>query len=138
MTLTHAPDPGTVSPAGPDVQDALEAEAIHIIREVVAEFERPAMLFSGGKDSVVMLHLAAKAFWTGRIPFPVVHVDTGHNFPEVLEFRDRTVERLGLRSSARVAPRSVRVEAATSSTTSSTVAASERTAPVQDMSPTVR
>lgn len=75
----------------------LEAESIHIIREVVAEFDRPAMLFSGGKDSVVMLHLAAKAFRPGRIPFPVVHIDTGHNFQEVLEFRDRTVERLGLR-----------------------------------------
>lgn len=77
--------------------DALESEAIHIIREVVAEFDRPAMLFSGGKDSVVMLHLAAKAFWPAAIPFPVLHVDTGHNFPEVLEFRDRTVQRLGLR-----------------------------------------
>ncbi|MDQ6752588.1 MAG: sulfate adenylyltransferase subunit CysD [Actinomycetota bacterium] len=77
--------------------DLLESEAIHIIREVVAEFERPALLFSGGKDSVVMLHLATKAFWPGRVPFPVLHVDTGHNFPEVIEFRDRTVERLGLR-----------------------------------------
>lgn len=77
--------------------DALESEAIHIIREVVAEFERPALLFSGGKDSVVMLHLATKAFWPGKVPFPVLHVDTGHNFPEVLEFRDRTVERLGIR-----------------------------------------
>ncbi|KAA9393887.1 sulfate adenylyltransferase subunit CysD [Kocuria coralli] len=77
--------------------DALESESIHIIREVVAEFDRPAMLFSGGKDSVVMLHLAAKAFWPAAIPFPVLHVDTGHNFPEVLDFRDRTVERLGLR-----------------------------------------
>ena len=77
--------------------DVLESESIHILREVVAEFERPAMLFSGGKDSVVMLHLATKAFWPGRVPFPVLHVDTGHNFPEVLDFRDRTVERLGLR-----------------------------------------
>jgi len=77
--------------------DLLEAEAIHIIREVVAEFERPVLLFSGGKDSVVVLHLATKAFWPGRVPFPVLHVDTGHNFPEVIEFRDRTVERLGLR-----------------------------------------
>ncbi|WP_223263051.1 sulfate adenylyltransferase subunit CysD [Arthrobacter sp. NamB2] len=77
--------------------DALESEAIHILREASAEFERPALLFSGGKDSVVMLHLAAKAFWPGRVPFPVLHVDTGHNFPEVITFRDETVERLGLR-----------------------------------------
>ncbi|MDQ0768120.1 sulfate adenylyltransferase small subunit [Pseudarthrobacter defluvii] len=77
--------------------DTLESEAIHIIREVVAEFEKPALLFSGGKDSVVMLHLATKAFWPGKVPFPVLHVDTGHNFPEVLDFRDRTVERLGLK-----------------------------------------
>jgi 3''-phosphoadenosine 5''-phosphosulfate sulfotransferase (PAPS reductase)/FAD synthetase and related enzymes len=79
----------------PDYQmsqlDVLEAEAIHIMREVAAEFERPALLFSGGKDSIVMLALAEKAFWPARIPFPVMHVDTGHNFPEVLEFRDRRV-----------------------------------------------
>ena len=75
----------------------LESEAIHIIREVAAEFERPVLLFSGGKDSVVMLHLATKAFWPAPVPFPVMHVDTGHNFPEVLAFRDATVERLGIR-----------------------------------------
>ena len=80
-----------------DQLDALESEAIHVIREVVAELERPALLFSGGKDSVVMLHLAAKAFWPGPIPFPLLHVDTGHNFPEVLAFRDATVARLGAR-----------------------------------------
>jgi sulfate adenylyltransferase subunit 2 len=79
------------------VLDTLESEAIHIIREVVAEFERPVLLFSGGKDSVVVLHLAAKAFWPGKVPFPVMHVDTGHNFPEVIKFRDETVERLGLK-----------------------------------------
>jgi sulfate adenylyltransferase subunit 2 len=73
----------------------IEAQSIHIIREVAAEFERPVLLFSGGKDSVVMLRLAQKAFWPGRIPFPVMHVDTGHNFPEVIEFRDRSVEELG-------------------------------------------
>jgi sulfate adenylyltransferase subunit 2 len=76
---------------------ALEAEAIHIFREVAAEFERPVLLFSGGKDSVVMLHVAARAFWPAKVPFPVLHVDTGHNFHEVLAFRDATVERLGLR-----------------------------------------
>src|SRR5664280_1871001 len=72
----------------------IEAQSIHIIREVAAEFERPVLLFSGGKDSVVMLRLAQKAFWPGRIPFPVMHIDTGHNFPEVLEFRDRIVAEL--------------------------------------------
>jgi sulfate adenylyltransferase subunit 2 len=76
---------------------ALEAEAIHIFREVAAEFERPCLLFSGGKDSIVMLRIAQKAFWPARIPFPVMHVDTGHNFPEAIEYRDRQVERLGLR-----------------------------------------
>jgi sulfate adenylyltransferase subunit 2 len=77
--------------------DALEAEAIHVIREVAAELERPVLLFSGGKDSVVMLHLARKAFAPAGIPFALLHVDTGHNFPEVLAYRDATVERLGLR-----------------------------------------
>jgi len=76
---------------------ALEAESIHIIREVAAEFERPALLFSGGKDSVVMLHLAVKAFAPCRLPFPVMHIDTGENFPEVIDFRDRAVEALGAR-----------------------------------------
>lgn len=68
---------------------ALEAEAVHIIREVVAELERPVLLFSAGKDSIVLLRLAEKAFRPSPVPFPVLHVDTGHNFPEVLEFRDR-------------------------------------------------
>jgi len=74
----------------------LEAESIHIIREVAAEFERPAMLFSGGKDSIVMLRLAEKAFWPCKIPFPVLHIDTGHNFPEAIEFRDQRVAELGV------------------------------------------
>jgi sulfate adenylyltransferase subunit 2 len=76
---------------------ALEAEAVHIFREVASAFARPALLFSGGKDSVVMLHVAAKAFWPTTLPFPVMHIDTGHNFDEVLAYRDRVVERLGLR-----------------------------------------
>ncbi|GAB3725418.1 sulfate adenylyltransferase subunit CysD [Amycolatopsis oliviviridis] len=77
--------------------EALEAEAVHIFREVAATFERPVLLFSGGKDSMVMLHVAAKAFWPSPPPFPVMHIDTGHNFDEVIEFRDRTVDRYGLR-----------------------------------------
>jgi sulfate adenylyltransferase subunit 2 len=76
---------------------ALESESIYIFREVAAEFERPVLLFSGGKDSIVMLRLAEKAFAPARIPFPVMHVDTGHNFPEVLDFRDRRVAELGCR-----------------------------------------
>jgi sulfate adenylyltransferase subunit 2 len=74
---------------------ALESEAIHIIREAVAESERPVLLFSGGKDSAVVLRLAVKAFYPARLPFPVMHVDTGHNFTEVIEFRDRTVAEVG-------------------------------------------
>ncbi len=77
--------------------DSLESEGIHIIRESVATARKPVLLFSGGKDSVVVLHLATKAFWPGRVPFELMHVDTGHNFDEVLEFRDRTVAALGLR-----------------------------------------
>jgi sulfate adenylyltransferase subunit 2 len=75
----------------------LESEAIHIMREVAAELERPVLLFSGGKDSIVLLRLAEKAFRPGRFPFPLMHVDTGHNFPEVIEFRDRRVAELGER-----------------------------------------
>lgn len=80
MTVTHS-----------NHVKALEAESIHIIREAVAESERPVLLFSGGKDSALVLRLAVKAFYPARLPFPVMHVDTGHNFPEVLEFRDRTI-----------------------------------------------
>ncbi len=75
--------------------DALEAESIHIFREVAAEFEHPVLLFSGGKDSAVMLKVAEKAFWPARLPFPLMHVDTGHNFPEVIDYRDRRVAELG-------------------------------------------
>ena len=82
LTLTHL--------------EALEAEAIHAIREVAAELERPVLLFSGGKDSIVLAHLARKAFRPGRVPFPLMHDDTGHNLPEVLDFRDRFVAALGI------------------------------------------
>jgi sulfate adenylyltransferase subunit 2 len=74
----------------------LESEAIYVIREVVAQFDRPAILFSGGKDSIVVTHLAQKAFWPAKIPMPLIHIDTGHNFPETMEFRDQLVERLGV------------------------------------------
>ncbi len=83
--------------SAPDHLHALESEAVHVFREVAAELERPVLLFSGGKDSIVLLRLAEKAFRPGRFPFPVLHVDTGHNFPEVLEFRDRRVEEIGER-----------------------------------------
>ena len=75
---------------------SLESESIHIIREVVAEFERPVLLFSGGKDSIVMLHLASKALKPAKLSFPIVHIDTGHNFPEVIEYRDKVVSKLGI------------------------------------------
>ncbi|MER5750511.1 phosphoadenosine phosphosulfate reductase family protein, partial [Streptomyces sp. NPDC002088] len=82
---------GTAGPYTLSHLDALESEAVHIFREVAGEFERPVILFSGGKDSIVMLHLALKAFAPATVPFSLLHVDTGHNFPEVLEYRDRTV-----------------------------------------------
>ena len=80
-----------------DYLDQLESESIFILREVAAQFERPALLFSGGKDSITLVRLAEKAFAPARIPFPLVHVDTGHNFPEVLEYRDRMARETGAR-----------------------------------------
>src|SRR6201995_4338259 len=80
-----------------DYLDQLESEAIHILREVAAQFEKPALLFSGGKDSITLVHLALKAFRPGRFPFPLVHIDTGHNFPEALHFRDSLAEKIGER-----------------------------------------
>jgi sulfate adenylyltransferase subunit 2 len=76
--------------------NALENEAIYILREVAAQFEKPVLLFSGGKDSITLVRLAQKAFWPAKIPFPLMHIDTGHNFPETIEFRDRLVKELGL------------------------------------------
>lgn len=82
---------------GVDYLDQLESEAIHILREVAGQFERPALLFSGGKDSITLVHLSLKAFRPGKLPFPLVHIDTGHNFPEALDFRDRLVTGIGER-----------------------------------------
>lgn len=79
----------------PDYLDQLESESIHIFREVAGQFEKPVLLFSGGKDSITLVHLALKAFSPGKIPFPFMHIDTGHNFPEALEFRDLLVEKIG-------------------------------------------
>jgi len=99
MTASKAAAPGGAVTANYELSelDVLESEAVHIIREVAAAIEKPGLLFSGGKDSVVMLHLAAKAFWPAPVPFPVVHVDTGQNFDEVIAYRDRVVEQHGLR-----------------------------------------
>jgi sulfate adenylyltransferase subunit 2 len=88
-------EPGTPGAYHRSHLDQLEAEAIFVMREVAAQFERPVLLFSGGKDSIVMVKLAQKAFWPGRFPFPLVHVDTGHNFPETLEYRDWLVRETG-------------------------------------------
>ena len=85
----------TSKPTKLDYLDQLESEAIHILREVAGQFERPALLFSGGKDSITLVHLALKAFRPGRFPFPLVHIDTGHNFPEALTFRDALAARIG-------------------------------------------
>src|SRR5690349_13868559 len=78
-----------------DYLDQLESEAIHILREVAGQFEKPALLFSGGKDSITLVHLALKAFRPGKFPFPLVHIDTGHNFPEALKFRDDLAKKIG-------------------------------------------
>lgn len=76
--------------------EELESEAIYVLREIVSQFEKPALLFSGGKDSIVVAHLARKAFWPGKIPFPLMHIDTGHNFPETIKFRDKFIKKLGV------------------------------------------
>lgn len=85
----------------------LESEGIYIMRETAAQFERPVLMFSGGKDSIIMVHLARKAFWPGKIPFPLLHVDTGHNFPEALAFRDRLMEEIGARLIVRMVQDSI-------------------------------
>ncbi|WP_127354501.1 sulfate adenylyltransferase subunit CysD [Actinacidiphila soli] len=97
MTTVAALTGTTENPYALSHLDALESEAVHIFREVAGEFERPVILFSGGKDSIVMLHLALKAFAPAPVPFALLHVDTGHNFPEVIEYRDRTAEQHNLR-----------------------------------------
>lgn len=97
MTTVAKAGEGTGTPYALSHLDALESEAVHIFREVAGEFERPVILFSGGKDSIVMLHLALKAFTPAPVPFALLHVDTGHNFPEVLDYRDHVAAAHGLR-----------------------------------------
>ena len=97
ITIDRPFAPAALPPARPGQLAALEDEAVHILREVVGQFERPALLFSGGKDSVLVLHLALKAFRPACLPFPLLHIDTGHNFPEVLAFRDAAAQRAGAR-----------------------------------------
>ena len=112
----NSPDPDGSALLTSSQLNALESESIYIIREVVAEFERPCLLFSGGKDSAVMLHLAVKALRPANLPFPVVHIDTGHNFPEAIEYRDMMVARLGIElvvGSVPAALESGRVQAST-------------------------
>ena len=93
-----------------DHLDQLESEAIHIMREVAGQFERPALLFSGGKDSITLIHLALKAFRPGKFPFPLVHIDTGHNFPEALDFRDALAEQIGERLIVRKVEDTIRTQ----------------------------
>ena len=85
----------------------LEAESIYVIREVAAQFEKPVLLFSGGKDSIVMFYLARKAFWPAKVPFPLMHIDTGHNFPETLAFRDQLMKKTGATCIARLVQDSI-------------------------------
>ncbi len=94
--LEEIQNPNTLGLLNRPNANALEHEAIYIIREVAAQFEKPVLLFSGGKDSITLVRLAQKAFWPAKIPFPLMHIDTGHNFPETIEFRDKLVEELGV------------------------------------------
>ena len=94
-TMENLSIPAENNPRKLDYLDLLESESIHIFREVAGQFERPALLFSGGKDSIVLVHLALKAFRPGKFPFPLVHIDTGHNFKEALEFRDYLADTIG-------------------------------------------
>ncbi|MGV3654313.1 MAG: phosphoadenosine phosphosulfate reductase family protein, partial [Noviherbaspirillum sp.] len=106
--MNQAVEPQLLATASDAHLDWLESEAIHIMREVAAECANPALLFSGGKDSVVLLRIAEKAFRPGRFPFPLVHIDTGHNFPEVIAFRDKRAEEGGLQLIVRSVEDSIR------------------------------